>query len=199
MDKQPSKKDSPKKSNPFKDDFDIQVDEQTLMQSTININANKLRNQILGEKLTDFKETAIESKLSGKNLPRRRSSKFINKEDIKITDVRNSLQSIGVLSKPDDENLIVREFPKISEQNFEEFRKSIIQDSHILKKLFEYLNSINCNFKSFSCEQSIGGLSPLTLLIESYFMKKEKQNEMNSKYNLLIFYFHQKSNKIINL
>ena len=190
MDKQPSKKDSPKKSNPFKDDFDIQEDEPTLMQSTINANADKLRNQILGEKLTDFKETAIESKLSGKNLQKRRSSKFINKEDIKITDVRNSLKSIGVLSQPDDENLIIREFPKISEQNFEEFRKSIIQDSHILKNLFEYLNSINCNFKSFSCEQSVGGISPLTLLIESYFMKKEKQNEMNSKYNLLKQYIY---------
>ena len=185
MDKQHSKNDSPKKPNPFKDDFDIPEDEQTLIQSTININPDKIRNQILGEKLTDFKETAIESKLSGKNMPRRRSSKFINKEDIKKNDVRNSLKSIGVLSQPDDENLIVREMPKISEQNFNEFRKTIIQDSNILTKLYEYLNSINCNFKNSSCDQSVGGISPLTLLIESCFLTKEKQNEMNSKYNLL--------------
>jgi hypothetical protein len=190
MDKQPSKKDSPKKSNPFKDDFDINEDEQTLLQSTMNTNSDKFRNQILGEKLTDFKETAIESKLSGKNINRRRSSKFLSKEDIKITDVRNSLNSIGVLSKPDDENLIIREMPKISEQNFDEFRNSIIQDSNILKKLYEYLNSINCNFKSFSCEQSVGGISPLALLIESYFMTKEKINEMNSEYNLLKKYIY---------
>jgi hypothetical protein len=32
MDKQHSKNDSPKKPNPFKDDFDIPEDEQTLIQ-----------------------------------------------------------------------------------------------------------------------------------------------------------------------
>ena len=190
MDKQPSKKDSPKKSNPFKDDFDIPEDEQTLIQSTMNINSDKIRNQLLGEKLTDFKETAIESKLSGKNINRRRSSKFINREDIKINDVRNSLTSIGVLSKPDDENLIIREMPKISEKEFDEYQNKIIQDPHILQNLFEYLEKINCNFKNSSCDQSVGGISPLTFLIECCFKSKEKQNEMNSKYNLLKPYIY---------
>jgi len=190
MDKQPSKKDSPKKSNPFKDDFDIPQDEQTLIQSTMNINSDKIRNQLLGEKLTDFKETAIESKLSGKNINRRRSSKFINREDIKINDVRNSLTSIGVLSKPDDENLIIREMPKISEKEFDEYQNKIIQDPHILQNLFEYLEKLNCNFKNSSCDQSVGGISPLTFLIECCFKSKEKQNEMNSKYNLLKPYIY---------
>ena len=186
MSKQPTKKDSPKKANPFKDDFDIHDDESTLMQSTMNVNSDKFRNQILGEKLTDFKETAIESKLSGKNMPRRRSSKFLNKEDIKITDVRNSLKSIGVLSQPDDENLIIREMPKISEKDFEEFRKTIIQDTNMLKNLYDYLGSITFNLKAFSHDQNVGGISPLTHLIEICFSNsKDKQKEMNDKYKLL--------------
>ena len=97
---------------------------------------------------------------------------------------------MGVLSKPDDENLIIREMPTISEKDFEEFRNKIIQDPCILKNLYDYLMNMNFNFKNSSCGQSLGGLSPLIYLIETFFISKERQDEMNNKYNQLKPYIY---------
>ena len=45
---------------------------------------------------------------------------------------------------------------------------------------------MNCNFKNYECNSSVGEITPLTFLIENIFVMDSKQiKDMNEKYNIL--------------
>ena len=55
--------------------------------------------------------------------------------------------------------------------------KNSITDRENLTNLFKYLSKLNCNFKSVACYDSVGGMSPLTYLIESNFHANNEMEE----------------------
>ena len=185
----------PKKENPFNEYFKIQ-EEQNLIQSSTNLFSVKYHDKILGEKdKEDFKETALETKLNqqlkGKDF-KRRSSKFLSSKEItKIDNIRDSLKNIGVLSTKDNEEyLTIRKMPNIKEEQYYEMQNKIV-DQKMLTNLYDYLKNINCNFKSQASGDSVGGISPLSFLIECFYgPNKEKAKEKKDKYKLLQTYIY---------
>ena len=187
---------SPKKENPFKEYFKIPEDDQNLMQTSTNFFSDKYRDKILGERdKEDLKETALETKLNqqlkGKDF-KRRSSKFLSSKEIKkIDNIRDSLNNIGVLSTKDNEEyLTIRKMPNIKEEQYYEMQNKIV-DQKMLTNLYDYLKNINCNFKSQASGDSVGGISPLSFLIECFYgPNKEKNKEKKDKYKLLQTYIY---------
>ena len=180
---------TPSKTNPFKDYFErIEVDHLYMTSSTKFYN-NKYR---LGE--PESNEIALEVKinkqLNGKNNVIRRKIRFPSNKELNQIDLTQSLKNLGVLKAPDEEHLIIRKMPQITDEQYYEIQNRITNTDY-LKNLYEHLKTVNCNFKSTSCDKSISGLSPLTYLIESFYgVNKEKANEMNDKYNLLKPYIY---------
>ena len=171
--------------NPFQEDFSelYEPQENILSHTYQNINNNKFQNEILDNQ----SETAFENKLnkqqSNKTLNKRRStimsSKNLNKEDLKI---------IGIEPSQNDEYLTLRKMPIISQQNYDNLKEKII-DKNTLVKLYNTLDNINCNFKNKDCLESVGGINPLTYLVEKEFlMNKDLSKEMSNKYNCLKSY-----------
>ena len=79
--------------------------------------------------------------------------------------------------------------PEISENDFNKMRNEITSDKD-LKELYEYLKTINCNFKN-SYRDYIGSIFPLTYLIESsYGVAQGKENEIYKKYKYLKDYIN---------
>ena len=128
------------------------------------------------------RETAFESKL------KRLSDKSLHHRLISgknMSKLRESLSVSGIFNSENGQNITVRELPKISQEDFDKFKNSIT-DNETINKLYSDLNTINCNYKSVESNNSIGGLSPLTFLVEnSYSMSVHKAKEINDKYNLL--------------
>ena len=128
-------------------------------------------------------ETAFESKL------RRFSDKTMNNHVVSgknMSKFKESLTVSGILDKEYENNITVRELPIISQEIYDKFRKSII-DNENLVKLYTDLSKINCNYKSVECNNSIGGITPLTFLIEnSYSMSANRAKEINDKYNIYL-------------
>ena len=196
MEKKYSKEgNSPQKINPFIDDF-LQLEEEDenespMAQSSSNITIDKFRNKMLGE--NQLKETSLENKidqLSGKNIVKQRRSFIPSTKVLKLINIEKSLKETGIFGKPEEDNLIIRKMPEITEEQYNHLQNSIVTID-ILTKLYNHLNSINCNFKSVNCGSSIGGLTPLTYLIESYYsLNKEMVQQMNEKYTLLKPYIY---------
>ena len=133
-------------------------------------------------------ETALESKL-GKSLLERRPSQLLLSSK-SLSKYRDSIKSIINLDTKSVQNIGVRELPKVSQEAYEKF-KSSITDQDTLDKLFNNLTQSNCNFKNIECGNSVGGLTPLTYLVESSFsMNFKKAKEINDKYNMLKPYIY---------
>ena len=155
---------------------------------------NNIYTSVIGNR-EEEKETILQSKikhkqLNGKTEKNERNSRFISESVINKPEFRESLKDLGIFWNEKDEFLKLRNMPKISQENFNQLQNSIINREE-LTNLCVYLNRLNCNFKSVSCDESVGGLSPLTYLIESSFeANKEKAKEMNDKYNTLKPYIY---------
>ena len=133
-------------------------------------------------------ETALESKLGKSLLERRPSQHLLSSKS--LSKYRDSIKSIINLDTKSVQNIGVRELPKVSQEAYEKF-KSSITDQDTLDKLFNNLTQSNCNFKNIECGNSVGGLTPLTYLVESSFsMNFKKAKEINNKYNMLKPYIY---------
>ena len=165
--------------NPFQEDFsDSTQDISPLAQTFQNINNDKFHQDVLCNEY-EFKETALENKM--KSLNKSGKISFPSGKNI----FRESFRNLGMLPSKNEEYLKLRKMPKITQADFENLKNNII-DKENLKKLLDTLNKVNCNFKSFKSNESVGCILPLTYLIESKFSSnKEKIKEMNDKYNAL--------------
>ena len=177
----------------FKGYFENQSEEinPSFQKSTI-INLQKFQEMILENK--DLEETALDKKLdkSFKGKFKKKSSNNIN-ELIKDKDLGESLKKIGVLSETIDDVLIVRKMPHITQEQYDKLEQEYIfkDNQNILKSLYDYLAKLNCNFKSPSCFNSVGGINPLSYLIEySFHMNQKKVKEMEEKFNILHNYIY---------
>ena len=187
----------------FKDEISSQYDNffetpsedtaPTVQKSTI-LNIDNFQEKVLGDKdaestLLDIK---IDRSLSGKLKRKNTKFLFIENEDEKI--LGDSLKKKGILSeKKDDNTLIVRKMPLISNEQYDKLEKEYIykDNENILAGLYEYLSKVNCNYKSRTCFNSVGGINPLTYLIEqSFHMNFKRKKEMEEKFNLLRKYMN---------
>ena len=184
-----------KSINPFKEDFsntNESEDKSTLAQTFQNINNDKVYKDILGSQPIE-NETAFESKIkqqfSGKSINKKNSFHFYSGKDLnKFKEFRESLKDLGMFSS--EEYLPLRKIKKLTQREYDDLKNSII-DTNNLTKLFNTLNNVNCNFKSSECNTSVGGITPLTYLIETAFSMDSKQvKEMNDKYNILKKYIY---------
>ena len=133
-------------------------------------------------------ETAFESKFR-KTLPNKKFSKhYISGKD--IPRIKDSLEKSGILANKIGEIIKVRELPKISQEDYDKFKASFTNQEY-LNGLLKKIHETNCNIKSVDANNSLGGLTPLTYLVESSFsMSPKKANEINEKYNLLKPYIY---------
>ena len=183
-----------KSSEIFKEDFsdfsnslnNIELNPLAKTQNITNI--NQLRNSVLGPQ-EELNETILGNILR-KNSINKRKNVFLSEKDLRIPEFYNSLEKSGIISLKSEDFLLLRKMPKKTEQEFNDLKKDII-DENTLQQLYNYLDQINCNLKSEVCYSSIGGITPLTYLIESFFnADKEKVKEMVDKYNLLSPYIY---------
>ena len=178
------------KPNQFKEYFENQEQNLIPVQKSTIGNMDKFQEKILGKK--DVEDTSLDikvnSNLSGKFI--RRNSKFLSSKEIIRKDIRDSLKKIGVIEEKVDELLTIRNMPNITEEQFNKIQKEKIEGK-VLDNLFQHLKNVNCNFKSLGCEKSVGGITPLTYLVESKFsMSKQKAKEIIQKYNILKNYIY---------
>jgi len=168
--------------NDFKDQEEEQKSKNNLYRTFKAIDVNKYKKTILKETIN---ETALDTKLDKNNKLTRVSTIYVTKKDVQKQELRETLKDIGLFAQKDKEFLILRKIPKISQQEYDNMKNNFI-NIETLTKLFNYLKTINCNFKSVACNDSIGGISPLTYLIESkYQASKEKAQDMKNKYDIL--------------
>ena len=179
------------KDKNYTDDFFTPMDsfdDKNHREKNKNINEIDTQNNNEGK----INETVMESKikqLSGKNQnilsENLLSEKVINKDEL-----RASMENIGIISTEKVEYIELRKMPKISENEFEELKSKFIEKD-TLQKLNDTLEKVVCDFKSTSCNNTIGGISPLTYLVESaYSAKKENEKEMWDVYNKLKKYIY---------
>ena len=98
---------------------------------------------------------------------------------------------MDVLKRENEEHLIVRNIPEISEEQYNILLNKYI-DNDTFRILYEHLNNIKCKYNNISCCSSVGGLIPLEYLIENFFGVNNKKivKEMKDKYNLLKPYIY---------
>ena len=138
-------------------------------------------------KSTNEAETALESKFRKTFSNKRLSKHFISEKN--IPKIRKSLEGSGILDN-NIQTLTVRELPKISQENYDTFKNSFTNQEYLDSLLIKISNT-NCNFKSVDSNNSIGGLTPLTYLVESSFsMSTNRAKEINDKYNMLKPYIY---------
>ena len=138
-------------------------------------------------KSTNEAETALESKFRKTFSNKRLSKHFISEKN--IPKIRKSLEGSGILDN-NIQTLTVRELPKISQENYDTFKNSFTNQEYLDSLLIKISNT-NCNFKSVDSNNSIGGLTPLTYLVESSFsMSTNRAKEINNKYNMLKPYIY---------
>ena len=188
MKNQPTRKeDNHSEINRFKEYFNEQIETpKQLVKASTLLSNDKFHEEILGEK--ELEETALESKikkLSSKNVIKRAKTLYPSSKEIKQYILEESLKVIE-----NEEYLTIRKLPEITEEQFSQLENNITNNEYI-NNLYNYLKTVNYNFKMTESGSSIGGLSPLTYLIEKYFLKSiEKVNEMKDKYNILKPYIY---------
>ena len=172
--------------NQFKAYFEDQIEDinPSLQKSTI-ISLEKYQEMVLGKNDTEL--TALDKKLDKtlSNNYRRRSSKFISTHDKQLQD---SLMKIGVLSEEKEDILIIRKMPVVTQEQFDKIEKEYTfrDNNNILKNLYDYLNTVNCNYRNPLCHNSVGGINPLTYFIEvAFHMSNRNKKDMKEKYNIL--------------
>ena len=166
-------------------DPNITDDNGLLAQSSLNFAYTKE----LAERMRLPNETAIEAKIkkeaNNQNINRKNSRILDGKE---LKEIKDSLKNV-VQIKQQDQNLILRKMPKIDENSFQKMRNEIANNDDLFN-LFEFLKTINCNFKN-NLKDCIGSIFPLTYLIESsYGIDKSKENEIYKKYKKLKDYIN---------
>ena len=78
----------------------------------------------------------------------------------------------------------------ITEEQYAELKNKVI-DNELLNQLYDYINNINLDYKNPNSNISIGGISPLSYLIELYYkFDKNEEKNMSDKYNLLKPYIY---------
>ena len=184
--------DSHSEINLFKEYFNEQIEPaKQLVKASTFMTSDKFHEEVLGE--NELKETALESKinkLSDKNLIKRTKTRYPSSKEIKQFIIKETLEDIGVLKTEEEEHLTIRKMPEITEEQFSQMENNITNMGY-LKNLYGYLKTVNCNFKTSESGSSVGGLNPLTYLIEkSYYKNIENVNEMKDKYNLLKPYIY---------
>ena len=160
--------------------FTQETNDGNNMSQSASIPMNITRN-------TSETETALESKFR-----RTTSTKFNNHyiSSKNIPKFRKSLQGFVDLDNKAGQTLMLREMPKITQEEFDKLKASITNNEY-LDDLYKKISSTNCNFKNVDSGNSIGGLTPLTYLVESSFsMSTNKAKEINDKYNMLKPYIH---------
>ena len=182
-----------KNINPYFQEFlnpnEIQED-NPLAQTMQNLDNNKLKAQVLGN-LPSNSESIIENKIqqqiSDKTINTKRGSFYLSRNSLKqlgdsLKNVRNIFSS--------EESLSLRKMEKISQEHFDQLKETIIK-SEDLSRLHNTLKNINWNFKLVQLEKSVGGIVPLTYLIESFYLVDETRiKEMIDKYNALKGYIY---------
>ena len=127
-----------------------------------------------------FKKALLEKKISqqlnGKNVTEIKTSIFPSSKEIKEINLKESLKNTGVLSPETEEHLTVRKLPKISDEKYYEIQNNIIKNDE-LKELYDQLNNKEIDFKYSGCKGSVGGISPLTYLIETFFIQIKKRKK----------------------
>ena len=180
-----------KSINPFKGEFlsSSSIEYEPLGQTFDNLNNNEFHNNVLGNP-QGVNETIFQLKFNNQPNARKRNNYLLTNDDFVKPEFRESLKDTKIYSIKKDDFLVLRRMPKISQQDYEIMQNNII-DRNTLIKLYSYLQTINCNFKDEVCRDSIGGISPLTYLIESSFSPfAEMAKEMNDKYNILKPYIY---------
>ena len=177
---------SPSKENPYKSNFELEED-NSILQKSISFFSKEYFGNMVGEK--DFKETALEAKinkhLNDQKFPKRKKSIYISSKEIKKIKLEQSLRDIGVLTVETENHLIVRKLPEISEKVYKELKNKILDKEH-LNKLYEQLQNVNIDYKNPECNISIGGISPLSYLIQkNYKFDRQKEKEMKDKIKVL--------------
>ena len=159
-----------------------------LAQTQQHINNDKFHEKVMGNQ-SNINEMALETKLKRRYSGIQKKNTFTLK-DLKKIGMDELLNKTIVVPAKDEEFLRLRKIPKISQQEYENLKNSII-DIKNLTNLYDYLSKLNCNFKSVACFDSVGGMSPLTYLIESnYHANVEMEEEMYKKYNELKTYIY---------
>ena len=187
-------KNNPFKNNPFKEYFQIQEeDNNKKFQNSISyfFKNNQFDNEITEKESNEIAlETKINNQLKEKGL-KRQNSIFPSSKEVNQINLKESLKDIGVLSSETEQHLMVRKLPDITDEKYNEMKNKIINDIDVLSKLYDYMNNININYKNPKSNISIGGISPLSYLIETFFnLDKEKEKEINYKYNILRPYIY---------
>ena len=189
---------SPPKNNPFIDDFITPGDEKEygnqMMVSSSNFENVKNQDNSTGETISrdtllDLKINQTLSENKFERSDKRRNSLFPSSKNIKQINLEEPLKDMGVIETENEEHLIRKKLPEINEEEYYKIQNEKI-DQDTFNKLFDFLNNVNCNFKSY-CSPSVGGILPLTYLIESFYeSNREKKKEINDKYNLLKPYIY---------
>ena len=187
-------KNNPFKNNPFKEYFQIQEeDNNKKFQNSISyfFKNNQFDNEITEKESNEIAlETKINNQLKEKGL-KRQNSIFPSSKEVNQINLKESLKDIGVLSSETEQHLMIRKLPDITDEKYNEMKNKIINDIDVLSKLYDYMNNININYKNPKSNISIGGISPLSYLIETFFnLDKEKEKEINYKYNILRPYIY---------
>ena len=181
------------KNNSFKDYFTIEEESQSKnLQKSISYFNKKRFNEVINEQ--DTNEIALETKINkqfneNKSFKRNKSL-FLSVKDINETNLQGSLKEIGVISSETEQHLMVRIMKDITEEQYTELKNKII-DNELLNQLYDYINNINLDYKNPNSNISIGGISPLSYLIELYYkFDKNEEKNMSDKYNLLKPYIY---------
>ena len=193
MDHQTHKtKNSPSKENPYKSYFELEEEDNSILLKSVSFFSKEYFGKRVGEK--DSKETALEVKinkqLNEQKYPKRKRSIYISSKEIQKIKLEQSLRDIGVLSSETKNHLITRKLPEISEKKYNEIKKKLLDKEH-LNKLYEQLQNVNIDYKNPECNISIGGISPLSYLIQkNYKFDRQKEKEMKDKFEVLEPYIY---------
>ena len=144
------------KDNPFKEYFQIEKDDNQILQKSINNTSGKYFGKIIGEK--EYKETILETKLN-KQLNQQKNkdrgySIYYSPKEIKKRKLEKSLREIGILISETEQNLALRKLPEISDGKFKHIKKEII-NKETLNQLYETIKNTNIDFKDPECHISI--------------------------------------------
>ena len=176
-------------NNPFTGEFlnPNEIEFQNPLAQTMKLNKVKFQEKVLGDPPADSEiiiENKLKQQLSDKSIKRKKTLFLSGKN------MNEFLKDAKDIFSKNEENLILRKISKISQKDYDDMKERII-DRDNLTNLYNTLKNVNCNFKDKECHESVGGISPLTYLIEeSYYMDKTKIVEMTDKYNLLKEYIY---------
>ena len=182
-----------KSINPFNEEFlnPNEIKDNSTLAQTMNLNNEIFQSKVLGDSPIGSEiviENKLKQQLSDNESISRKNTHFLSGKS--MNKFRESLKDVTNIFSQNEESLILRQMPKISQNEYDDMKEKII-DMNSLTKLYNTLKNVNCNFKDKECHECVGGISPLTYLIEeSYSMDKTKIVEMTDKYNILKEYIY---------